>query len=319
MNGRTKFVVGWMAFLYVISWMMSLGRLIGQHFWDKQHALSHMMTSLAGDNDDETIINNIKSPSSSSSLEDIATSYFSTSRYLYFAPHVFGAIFWWNLYFLQLIPSVRHAFNKNFHRILGRMLMVCATLQIVTGVGLALTSHSNVVLLISIVLAIAVSYCIYNAWRYAICRDIHKHKYWVMRLVGYMQTIALQRFWFLVLMVSYQLGWYGLYPNATTPDVANQVVLDMFDHSFILCILTAVFVTEWYLAGEQGMLEEPVRSSSEPGSNGKTPSAAAAATANVDAFKDDSTTYISENVSPNDDQKIPLSVSENQPLLMKGK
>mmetsp|Transcript_12705 Transcript_12705/g.30806 ORF Transcript_12705/g.30806 Transcript_12705/m.30806 type:complete len:181 (-) Transcript_12705:141-683(-) len=142
--------------------------------------------------------------------------------------------------------------------------MFCAVLQTASGVGLAFTTHSKIILLISIILAVAALFCIYHAWRYAINRDIRRHKYWAIRLVGYMHTIALQRFWFMVLLISHELGWYGMYPNlegATVSD-ANQVILDMFDHSFVLCFLTAVLVTEWYLAGEEGMLEQPCALSS---------------------------------------------------------
>ena len=90
---------------------------------------------------------------------EIGASYFSQRRYLFMFPHVVGAIFWWNLYFLQLIPQVRHAFDKKLHRILGRCLMVCAFLQTASGLGLAMTTHSNIILLVSLVLFWAVWSC----------------------------------------------------------------------------------------------------------------------------------------------------------------
>ena len=140
--------------------------------------------------------------------------------------------------------------------------MVAAASQTASGVGLAATSHSSVIKIVSFVLALAVAYCIYHAWNYAVHRDIPKHKYWVVRLVGYMQTIALQRFFFLVLVVSHQCGWHGLYSSldGASLDEINRVVLELFDDSFILAILTAFLATEWYLAGEEGMMAAPVRS-----------------------------------------------------------
>jgi Predicted membrane protein (DUF2306) len=248
MNARTKFVVFGMALLYVVSWYMSLASLFGIHFWDKKYALhrfgEHPQDHIVGDSD---------------ALAKIGKSYYSSSRYFFFLPHVLGAIVWWNLYFLQLIPKIRHMY-KQFHRSLGRCLMVAAFLQAASGVGLAWTSHSNVIKLISYSLAIAVFFCIFHAWHCAYYRDIPKHKYWVVRLVGYMQTIALQRFWFFFLIVTHSMGWQGLYPtsgNDATLEEENRIVLQIFDDSFILALLTAIFVTEWYLAGEQGMLEKP--------------------------------------------------------------
>ena len=82
-----------------------------------------------------------------------------------------------------------------------------------------------------------------------------------MRLVGYMQTISLQRFWMFILIATHQSGWYGLYPDFDdlAYDEIKTVVHQMFDDSFVLCILQSILMTEWYLAGYQGMLEAPVR------------------------------------------------------------
>ena len=125
------------------------------------------------------------------------------------------------------------------------------------GLDVTLQYHS----LVSLWLAGATFYCIYCAWKNAIYRDIPKHKYWVLRLVGYMQTIAFQRFWLVALISSHQMGWYRLYPELiegeSTVEEANQVVLEMFDDSFVLAILTAFLGTEWYLAGMQGMTDAP--------------------------------------------------------------
>ena len=187
--------------------------------------------------------------------------------YVVFAD-VIGAVLWWNLYFLQLIPKIRHWKQKSFHRVLGRFLLVVLLVQTISGVGLAATSHSNIIKLVSYVLAIATIFCICQAWRYAYFRDIPKHKHWVIRLVGYMQTISLQRFWLLVLIISHAFGWEGLYPQLDDDDATEEewkeLTKKMFDDSFVICILHAILSTEWYLATEQGMLDTPTNNRRTP-------------------------------------------------------
>ena len=245
MKGRDKFVVGWLVILYYCGWMFSLKRLFGIHFWDPKYALE--------DNTQHYVSTDLYN---TTAFGEINETYFSSRRYHYFVPHIVGAIFWWNLYIFQLIPRIRHAFNKKIHRILGRCLMVCALLQTSSGVGLAFTSSSNIILIVSLWLAGSCFYCIYYAWRNAIARNIPKHKYWVLRLVGYLQTIAFQRFFMFILILTHQLGWYGLYPELTSDielEEKNRIIRSMFDDSFVLAILTSFLGTEWYLAGEQGM------------------------------------------------------------------
>ena len=116
--------------------------------------------------------------------------------------------------------------------------------------------------MVSYVLAAAVIYCLFHAWRYAYNRDIPRHKVWVLRMVGYLQTIALQRFWIVTLFTCHAMGlklWYPDFSNEAnlTLDEANTIVLDVFDDSFLLAIFTAFLGTEWYLASEAGMLEAP--------------------------------------------------------------
>lgn len=261
MNGRTKFVVVWLVLLYVVSWTFSLSRLFGMHFWDVNYVRETYFPITEEDGDTVELTPDA-SMYNSTAMEEIGYSYYVPDRYFYFLPHVLGAVFWWNFYFLQLIPKVRHSFNKKLHRILGRCLMLAALLQTVTGCGLALTTEdSHVIPLVSFALAIGVLYCLVYAYKYARQRDIPKHKYWVLRMVGYLQTISLQRFWFFVLLMTHQLGWYGMYPNLNVNqqvegvnEQANQVVRQMFDDSFLMSILTSFLVTEWYLAGEQGMV-----------------------------------------------------------------
>jgi len=247
MKGRDQFVVAWLVVLYYCAWMFSLNGLFGIRFWDAKYALEY--------NHQHPVAKDLYN---TTAFGELNASYYSSRRYRCFLPHVVGAIVWWNLYFLQLVPRIRRSFHHKLHRILGRGLLVCAVLQTASGVGLAWTSTSNIVLLVSLWLAAACVYCIYHAWTNAIQRDIPKHKYWVLRLVGYLQTIAFQRFFMVGLIVTHQRGWYGLYPeltNETELVEKNRVVLAMFDDSFVLAILTAFLGTEWYLAGEQGMLE----------------------------------------------------------------
>merc|ERR1711959_772647 len=125
---------------------------------------------------------------------------------------VVGAIVWWGFYYLQLIPLIRRKYRR-FHRVLGRVLMVSAICQTVSGIGLAYMGKSSTVKIVSYLTAVATAYCVYNAWYFAaIAKDIAKHKYWSMRLVGYTQTIALQRVFMGMCMLSYRTGWLDLYP-----------------------------------------------------------------------------------------------------------
>ena len=192
-------------------------------------------------------------------MTEVTTSYHRPPRHMWFLPHVFGAVFWWNLYFVQLIPSIRRKYPA-VHRWLGRLLLLAALAQTVSGVGLACTSPSPMIRMVSVTLAIAVLYVMGNALYYARQRDIPRHKYWVYRLVGYLQTIAAQRLWFVALIAMHANGVYVLHPAFDEADPASidRTVLDMFDGSFVLAILSATYVTEWYLSGNNvGMLDPP--------------------------------------------------------------
>jgi len=132
--------------------------------------------------------------------------------------------------------------------------MVCALAQTISGAGLAYMGTSSTVKLISYLLAISVFYCVYNAWYYAaIQKDISKHKYWAMRLVGYLQTIALQRVCMVVLIISHRTGWLGLYPVYDDDDAATMQKI--FEDSFATCYPIGMMLTEWYLAGYYGWTE----------------------------------------------------------------
>ncbi|CAJ1947323.1 unnamed protein product [Cylindrotheca closterium] len=154
---------------------------------------------------------------------------------------------------------------------LGRFLMVVLLVQTITGFGLAATTKSHIVKLVSYILCCASIFCVAQAWRYAFWRDIPKHKHWAIRLVGYMQTIALQRFWIGMLIMSHSMGWDGLYPlldDDSTNEEWIQMTEQMFDDSFVLSITTAFLFTEWYLAAEQGMTEPPADNRNNKGGGG---------------------------------------------------
>ncbi|CAJ1952703.1 unnamed protein product [Cylindrotheca closterium] len=246
MKTRDKIVVIWFSFLYLVIWAFSLANLFHVHFWDKRHALSTFME------DPESL---------DKGFTKIGKSYYTSLRYIWFLPHVLGAIFWWNLYFLQLIPMIRHNY-KPFHRMLGRFLLTILLIQNVTGFGLASTSGSNVITMVSYILNVASIFCIVKAWRYAYFRDIALHKYWVLRLVGYMHTISLQRFFLVLLIITHSMGWDGLYPQLDETTASDeewiQLVKGMFDDSFVLSILFAILSTEWYLAAVEGKMETPI-------------------------------------------------------------
>ena len=167
---RDRVVVAFCVLLYVVIWIMSLGRLFADHFYDASYAL-HAMEKAQSNFHNTT------------ALAEVGSSYYSPTRYVYFLPHVVGAVVWWNFYFLQLMPRIRRAYNYKVHRILGRCLFVAALLQIVTGLGMAITSHSNIIKLVSFVLAAAATYCLVKAWNHAVRRQVSYHKYWVLRLV----------------------------------------------------------------------------------------------------------------------------------------
>ena len=257
MKTRDKVVVVWFSLLYVVIWAFSLANLFHVHFWDKRYALSMIQTSVSEGGMDK-------------GFGQIGKTYYSSLRYIWFLPHVLGAIFWWNLYFLQLIPAVRHWKGKKLHRILGRFLMVVLLAQNLTGFFLASTSHSNIITMVSYVLNVAAIFCIFQAWRYAYWRDIPQHKYWVLRLVGYMHTISLQRFFLVLLIISHSMGWEGFYPQldeTASDEEWISLVKEMFDDSFVLCILFAILSTEWYLACEEGKLAAPINNRKEVTTN----------------------------------------------------
>lgn len=242
-DSRTRFVVYGQGFLFIVAWTIALGRLIGDKFWNPKLNNEKMEAMMESETTPQGIVY-------------MAKYFFSTyykTRYIFFLPHVLGAIVWWGFYYVQLIPSIRRKYKK-FHRILGRVLMVSAISQTISGVGLAYMGKSPTVKLVSYLLAISVIYCVYNAWYFAaIAKDIPKHKYWAMRLVGYLQTIALQRVFMGILIASFRFGWLDLYPDYDEAD--GETLVQAFDDSFVCSFSVAMMLTEWYLAGYYGWTE----------------------------------------------------------------
>ena len=224
---RNVLVVGLLVLLWCCSWAFSLRNIFELQVWRRMHAIQ----KLRQESQQNIFANNYLD--------------YLTRRYFVYLPHVLGAIVWWNFYFLQLIPAVRHAYSHAIHRWLGRILLVTVVLQVVSGVGLAWMSSSAIIKIVSYCLALAVLVCVYYAGVNAKRRDIARHQYWVYRLVGYMQTISAQRFWMIVMF-------------ATLDDTSNLDDAQMwgiFENSFVLAILSAVLITEWYLAGHMSMFE----------------------------------------------------------------
>jgi len=242
-DNRTRVVVYGQAFLLLLVWGMALGRLISEKFWNAAENQEKMKAIIANEEAPKDVVHMMKT---------FFLSYF-TNRFLFFFPHIVGAILWWGLYFLQLIPSIRQKYRR-FHRILGRVLMVCALAQTISGAGLAYMGNSPTIKIMSYMLAISVVYCVYYAWYFAaIKKDIPKHKYWSMRLVGYLQAIALQRFGMILLIVSHRTGFLGLYPAYSVDDATT--IEQIFNDSFSFAVVLAVMGTEWYLAGYYGWTE----------------------------------------------------------------
>jgi len=146
--------------------MVSLSRLIGGRFWNAK--LNQEKT--------EALIASKETPKGIVYVAKYFFLSYYTKRYMVFSPHIVGAIIWWNLYYFQLIPSIWQKYGK-FHRILGRVLMVSAMCQMISGVGLAYMGNSLTVKIVSYLLAISVVYCVYYSWYFAaIEKDISKHK-----------------------------------------------------------------------------------------------------------------------------------------------
>lgn len=186
-------------------------------------------------------------------LEKTYISYL-TKRYVFFFPHVIGAFVWWNLFFLQLLPSLREKYKK-FHRWMGRILLLAVLSQVLSGVALAYNGYSIIIAWFSYILASATIICVYRTATTARAKDFHAHKYWALRLVGYLQAVSGQRFWTFVIFGCQYAGVFGNmkhppYPQLnedSPPALVDIVVMRMFHDTFILAGVTAFIGTEWYL------------------------------------------------------------------------
>eukprot|EP00553_Chaetoceros_curvisetus_P011434 CAMPEP_0204641524 /NCGR_PEP_ID=MMETSP0717-20131115/51180_1 /ASSEMBLY_ACC=CAM_ASM_000666 /TAXON_ID=230516 /ORGANISM="Chaetoceros curvisetus" /LENGTH=161 /DNA_ID=CAMNT_0051662195 /DNA_START=552 /DNA_END=1037 /DNA_ORIENTATION=- len=73
-------------------------------------------------------------------------------------------------------------------------------------------------------------------------KDFNLHKYWAMRLVGYLQMISGQRFWTIVLLVCQHTGVFRkmehpFYPQLeedSPQSLVDSVVVRMFHDTFII-------------------------------------------------------------------------------------
>lgn len=249
----TRFVIALQVLMFLSAWAFSLVNIFDLQVWKPVYALKRLQQQ----EPDEIFYH-------SQNLRDTYESYL-TVRYAVFLPHVLCAVLWWNLYFVQLLPSVRRRY-KAFHRWLGRLLLLVVMMQVVSGLGMSYYSPSSIIKLVSLCLAVAAVYCVYHAAQYARAREIEKHRYWALRLVGYMQTISAQRFWLVVLIGTHQAGATYLYPaideNITPREVIESIVARIFDDSFVLAMISAVLVTEWYLSIQKGMMDPPIGESS---------------------------------------------------------
>lgn len=244
-DGKTRFVVYAQVVFFVLAWSMAMGRLIADRFWNKKLN----QETLQGMIEDDAI------PKAFRYLIE----YFSVSkfqeRYIVYFPHIIGASIWWGFYFLQLIPSIRQKY-KRFHRILGRLLMVAVLCQIISGIGLAYLGKSSTFAIISYLMAISIGWCVYNAWYYAYNRDIPRHKYWALRMVGYLQSTPFGLVVTALLFLTYYMDWLGLYPPFDPDD--GTTLVKVVEDGQILAFAGAVLVTEWYLAGYYGWSETAI-------------------------------------------------------------
>jgi hypothetical protein len=187
-------------------------------------------------------------------LEETYISYL-TRRYVFYLPHAIGAFVWWNLFFLQLIPSLRRKY-KTLHRWMGRLLLLAVLSQVLSGVALAYYGFSATIAWVSYTLAIATIVCVFKAAKAAMMKDFNLHKYWAMRLVGYLQMISGQRFWTIVLFACQHTGVFRnmehpFYPQLeedSPQSLVDSVVVRMFHDTFIIAWFFAFVGTELYLA-----------------------------------------------------------------------
>jgi len=228
---------------FCFAWLVSMGQnLFLLHFPDREYANQQL--------------ENARGPLDDTFLGDVQRSYWGP-RWLWFAPHVFSSIVWWNFAWIQLIKWIR-AKHIWLHRLNGRIQVTAMLGQIVTGIGLASQSATHGVKMLSTAYGLAMAYVLANTVYYVRQKDIVRHKYWATKLFGYSQAIALQRVYLMVFVTSTLLGDSPFWAIAKTSSLEerNAASKDMFDDSFSMCIFTAIVLTEWYQAADVNELLE---------------------------------------------------------------
>lgn len=230
--------------IFTLSTWGSMWNIVSLQVWNRKFALAAIRASFP----------NPVTYNSQELLEETYISYL-TKRYIFFFPHVFGALLWWNLFFLQLIPSLRKKYKK-LHRWMGRILLLAVICQVLSGVALAYNGYSATIAWFSYILAIGTIVSVYHTAKNAMKRNFSSHKYWALRLVGYLQAISGQRFWTIVAISCQHAGVFRNmehppYPQLeedSSPSLVDAVVLRMFHDSFIVAGIVAFVGTELYLA-----------------------------------------------------------------------
>jgi len=245
-----------LAVFYIIvciffAWFISLSNLIfAKHFPDRAYALEQCKN-------DSTPIGDTFFPKEEES--------YWGPRWLYFAPHVFSAIVWWNLSWMQLIKWIR-AKHLWLHRWNGRIQVVAMFCQIITGLGLASKSPTPVVQMLATCYGLSMAYVLGQTVYHISRKDIVRHKYWATKLFGYAQAIALQRIFTFIFFVMITAGvpLYTPLDQLHTEEERNLLAKQMFSDSFSMCIFSAIILTEWYQAADHNdLLEYRVKEAKE--------------------------------------------------------
>ncbi|CAE7470915.1 unnamed protein product [Symbiodinium natans] len=232
---------------FAFAWLISLGpNLFVYHYPDREYALEQLAKNKNG------------GPLGDSFLADESATYWGP-RWMWFGPHVFSAILWWNLSWVQLIKWIR-AKHLWIHRWNGRLQATCMLGQIITGIGLATGSPTPGIKMLSIAYGLAMAYVLAQTIYYVRKKDIVRHKYWATKLFGYSQAIALQRIYLVAFVVLTLADDENSPYNAITPSSTlaqrNAESKEIFNDSFTMCIFTAIVLTEWYQAADHDELLE---------------------------------------------------------------
>jgi len=230
---------------FCMAWLISMGpNLFLMHFPDRGYG-QHLLDNA-----------NALGPLGDTFDVDEQVSYWGP-RWMWFAPHVFSSIVWWNFSWIQLIKYIRvnHIW---LHRWNGRIQVTAMMGQIITGIGLATGSPTPEIFMLSTGFGLTMAYVLAQTIYYVLKKDIVRHKYWATKLFGYSQAIALQRCYYVSFLVSTLLGDSPFWSITKSSSMKhrNADARDMFDNSFAMCIFTAIVLTEWYQAADINELLE---------------------------------------------------------------